>query len=95
MQSTAPHVSLPLCMLAYHVILTEPCHVFAGWPDYPFASMFALVTIICVLALEHLVSRAYERRLTKQLSSRPQSQGEWFSEMSRTCIPDGGAWQPE
>ena len=49
--------------------------MFAGWPDYPWASMFALVTIICVLALEHLVSRAYERRMTKQLSMRPKAQG--------------------
>lgn len=35
----------------------------------------AMATIICVLILEHIVSRAYERRLTKQLTNRGQAQG--------------------
>ena len=47
----------------------------AGWPDYPYASLIAMVTVICVLALEHMVSRAYERRLTRQLSRRANNQG--------------------
>ena len=46
-----------------------------GWPDYPYASLIAMVTVICVLALEHMVSRAYERRLTRQLSRRADNQG--------------------
>ena len=47
---------------------------FAGWPDYPYASLFALVTIIVVLFLEHLVSMAYEKRVLRQLG-RPHSPG--------------------
>ena len=35
-----------------------------------------MVTIICVLALEHVVSRIYERRLTRQLTNRAHNQGE-------------------
>ena len=49
--------------------------VSAGWPDYPWASLFAMVTILCVLILEHIVSRAYERRLTRQLTNRSHTQG--------------------
>lgn len=48
----------------------------AGWPDYPYASLIAMVTVICVLALEHVVSRAYERRLTRQLTCRAHNHGE-------------------
>ena len=48
----------------------------AGWPDYPYASLIAMVTVICVLALEHVVSRAYERRLTRQLTRRAHIHGE-------------------
>ncbi|CAL5221030.1 g3148 [Coccomyxa viridis] len=46
-----------------------------GWPDYPWASLFAMVTILCVLILEHVVSRAYERRLTRQLTNCTRTQG--------------------
>lgn len=42
----------------------NPC---LGWPEYPYASLFALVTIIFVLFLEHVVSMAYERRMMRQL----------------------------
>lgn len=35
-----------------------------------------MVTVICVLALEHAVSRAYERRLTRQLTRRAHNHGE-------------------
>ena len=49
--------------------------MFTGWPDYPYASLFAMVTVICTLALEHMVSQAYERRLTRQLSRRADNQG--------------------
>lgn len=76
-------ISCSHCMEAAHVLQHDrsvdilekydECG-FAGWPDYPFASLFALVTIIIVLFLEHLVSMAYEKRMKRQLE-RPHSPG--------------------
>ncbi|BDA47590.1 Zinc transporter 5 [Coccomyxa sp. Obi] len=60
----------------------NPC---LGWPDYPWASLFALVTIVVVLLLEHLVSIAYEKRMTKQLA-RPHSPEEGCA--NGACVPE-------
>ena len=57
----------------------------AGWPDYPYASLFALVTIVVVLFLEHLVSMAYEKRVLRQLG-RPQSPGALQPPLLPSCF---------
>ena len=72
------HMSVPVA--AYIRVLLKGVSnqislMFTGWPDYPYASLIAMVTVICVLALEHMVSRAYHRRLTRQLSRRANNQG--------------------
>ncbi|EIE23671.1 ZIP zinc/iron transport family [Coccomyxa subellipsoidea C-169] len=56
-----------------------------GWPDYPYASAIALVTIVVVLFLENLVSMAYERRMTRQLA-RPHSPEEGCA--NGACVPE-------
>lgn len=68
---------VPTAQLTVHVkrLSNQKSLMITGWPDYPYASLIAMVTVICVLALEHMVSRAYERRLTRQLSRRTANQG--------------------
>ncbi|CAL8471970.1 g11512 [Coccomyxa elongata] len=61
---------------------SNPC---LGWPDYPYASLFALVTIIAVLFLEHLVSMAYEKCMMKQLA-RPHSPEDGCA--NGVCVPE-------
>ena len=48
----------------------------AGWPDYPYAALIAVVTVIMVLILEHLVSAFYGRRMRLEILNAVEVHGE-------------------